>query len=335
MTQPAPNQKRAWRGTLLRIGGSVAMLALLFWLLPLNELWAAIRRVPPALFAGVLVLYLCTHTLAVAKWRMMVNLAGAGLNFAQSAQCYFTGLFGNVFLPSIVGGDVIRAGLAMRWGKNRAGTLFGSLLDRILDVASLGMLAAIGAMMLPGALDEQSRKVFWALAVVFALAGAGGIALALFTPARKFPRKVRRKLVKLRQAMRSMARQPLRMLLAFALAMVIQSSFAMLTAVLAAPCGLDLPLRVWFFAWPLAKVAALLPVTQGGIGVREAALAALLLPFGAPAVLTVAVGLVWEVVLVTGGLIAGATALLLSRVNGGKPAAAAAFDGATATIQIK
>jgi glycosyltransferase 2 family protein len=36
------------------------------------------------------------------------------------------------------------------------------------------------------------------------------------------------------------------------------------------------------FAWPLAKIAAVVPITQGGIGVREAALVVLLAPFGAP-----------------------------------------------------
>ncbi len=310
--------KSPWRGAALRIGGSVAMLSLLFWLLPLDELWAAIQRVPAGLFAGVMAIYLMAHTMAAGKWRMMVNLAGAGLNFPQALQCYFTGLFGNVFLPSIVGGDVIRAGLAMRWGKNRPGTLFGSLLDRLLDVASLGLLAGIGALLLPGVLDAQSRRVFWMLTAAFALAGAGGLAVIWLMPVRKFPFKARRKLAKLRHAMRSMARRPGRVALALLLAMLIQGSFAMLTAALAKPCGLDLPLRVWFFAWPLAKVAALLPVTQGGIGVREAALAALLLPFGAPAVLTVAVGLVWEVVLIIGGLIGGAAAAMLSRVNDAK-----------------
>jgi len=43
------------------------------------------------------------------------------------------------------------------------------------------------------------------------------------------------------------------------------------------------PLYVWLFAWPLGRISVLLPVTQGGIGVREAALAA----FGAAPVLTV------------------------------------------------
>jgi len=85
----------------------------------------------------------------------------------------------------------------------------------------------------------------------------------------------------------------------------------LLTARLAEYCGLDLPLQVWLFAWPLAKLAAVLPLTQGGIGVREAALVGLLAPFGAPGHLVLAAGLVWEAVVIAGGLIAGAVALAL------------------------
>jgi len=102
------------------------------------------------------------------------------------------------------------------------------------------------------------------------------------------------------------------------MAMVAQLAFIELSVLLARACGLDLPFRVWMFAWPLAKLSAALPITQGGIGVREAALAALLVPFGAPAVLTVAAGLAWEAIVVSGALVAGATSLLIGRVSGGE-----------------
>jgi len=64
-------------------------------------------------------------------------------------------------------------------------------------------------------------------------------------------------------------------------------------------------------AWPLAKIAAVLPITQGGIGVREAAL--VVLPLGAPASEVLATGIVWEGVIISGGLLAGLTAFLLRR----------------------
>jgi uncharacterized membrane protein YbhN (UPF0104 family) len=61
----------------------------------------------------------------------------------------------------------------------------------------------------------------------------------------------------------------------------------------------------------LAKLSAVLPVTQGGVGVREAALAVLFASFGVPAALAVAVGLVWQAVVITGGVVSGPLAMAL------------------------
>ena len=49
------------------------------------------------------------------------------------------------------------------------------------------------------------------------------------------------------------------------------------------------------------------------MGIREAVLVALLLPFGAASSLTLAAGLIWEGVIIAGGLIAGWLAFLLRR----------------------
>jgi len=125
--------------------------------------------------------------------------------------------------------------------------------------------------------------------------------------------RFRRRLARLRHALRSVARRPQVLLYGWAAGVFIQATFLILTARLAAACGLELPLRVWLFAWPLAKLAAVLPLTQGGIGVREAALVALLAPFGAASHLVLAAGLVWESIILAGGVIAGGVAILLRR----------------------
>jgi uncharacterized membrane protein YbhN (UPF0104 family) len=132
--------------------------------------------------------------------------------------------------------------------------------------------------------------------------------------------RFRRRLARLRHALRSVSKRPGVLVLGWLLGTGIQTSFLLLTALLAEYCGLKLPPSVWLFAWPLAKLVAVLPLTQGGIGLREAALVALLSPLGAPGPLVLAAGLVWEAVVITGGLIAGAVALAL-RSRGEPPPA--------------
>jgi glycosyltransferase 2 family protein len=251
----------------------------------------------------------------VVKWRLMVNTAGAGLNYVQATRCYFAGLFGSLFLPSVIGGDLARAALAMRYGKTRAGVLLGSVVDRIIDFAGLILLAIIGAFLAPRALEVQSRHAFEWVAVV-ALLGCLLVVVALaLTPIRRLSFRMRRRVVRLRHAARSMIRRPAAVLLALCISLVSQLSFIVISLGLAEACGLRLAFQAWLFAWPLAKLFAAVPVTQGGIGVREAALAGLLAPFGAKPALAVAAGLAWEAVVIGGGLLAGGLALASTRLG--------------------
>jgi hypothetical protein len=299
--------------TLLHYGGSAVVLFLLFRFLSGRKIWQTVETLPARLWIFVLVGYLATHCIGVTKWRLMVSVAGSGMRWLQAARCYFAGLFGSLFLPSLIGGDLVRAGMAMRIGRSKAGVLLGSLVDRSVDLVALGLLAGAGALLVPGSLGPKDRRIFALLGGIALVGTAIVVAIAAFLPARRFSYRMKRRFVRVRIAARSMARRPGAVFTALILAVSAQIVFIVLNTALAEACGLHLAFRVWLFAWPLAKLSAAIPITQGGIGVREAALAALLLPFGAPAVLSVAAGIAWEAIVIAGGLVAGLASFLMSR----------------------
>jgi len=311
-------RSRAWLVVVLRWLAAFVVLGMLIHFLPLRPLREAIQRVPITRFLAILFGYLLAHSVGIAKWRMVVNASGAQLDYPTSAQCYAGGLFATLFLPSIIGGDVVRLAVGLRRSPNPAAVLAGNVADRFLDMTAQAGLVLLGIVLLPGSLKARVEADVRTGAVI-----SGGTLLAvlvlfllLYKPlvsGRSV--RFRRKLARLRHALRALSRQPLILFFGWMLGTAIQSTFLILTALLAISCGLLLPLRVWFFAWPLAKLAALLPLTQGGIGVREAALVGLLFPFGAPAPLVLASGLVWEGVVVVGGLIAGFVAFWLRRAE--------------------
>ncbi len=288
------------------------MLALLFTALPFGDIAAAIRSVPPAVWPAALLAYMTLHLVGVVKWRLLVNTAGAGLSFRTAARAYYMGLFGNTFLPSIVGGDVVRAGVALRASRSKSGLVLGSLIDRLLDILGLAAVAGIGALLSPRALDGQSRRIFLTLGALLTVAAIGGLVVLAVVPVRRFPWKVRRTLVQVRRAVRATIQRPQALVQAFLLGMLLQTLLTVLNWWLGRVIGIEIPLYVWLFVWPLAKIAGLLPLTQNGIGVREAAQAVLFAPFGVSAAKAVATGLVFEVVIISGGLLGGALAFLLS-----------------------
>ena len=317
-------RSRGWWLIVLRWAASLLILGVLLHFVPLAPLSTAIARVPVSIFLAALLAYLLVHCLGVAKWRMVVNAAGAELDFATSAQCYFGGLFGTLFLPSIVGGDVVRLAVGLQRSPRPAAVLAGNLVDRFIDVTAQAGLVLLGLMLVPeldlvpDELEDRLENAFVGIVVGLVL-----LLVVMFLLRKQIlggrSVRFRRRLARLRHAMRSVSKR--RRILAFCwiLGTCIQTAFLILTASLAVYCGLTLPLRAWLFAWPLAKLAAVLPLTQGGIGVREAALVALLAPFGAPGHLVLAAGLVWEGVVIAGGLIAGALALILRKRFGEPP----------------
>jgi hypothetical protein len=302
----------SWHRAALRIGVSAAVLALLFVFIPFSEVMAAMQRLTPATWAAGLLIYLCLHLIGVVKWRLMINTAGAALTFPQAVRAYYAGLFGNTFLPSIVGGDFVRAGVAFRVARSKAGLLFGSLIDRILDFVGLAAVAGFGALLVPRALDPQSRQVFLVVIALLVLMGLATLALLAVLPPRRFGFGVKRKLVRVRMAVRSVSRRPGALAAAFILGITLQSLQVVLNAWLGVQAGIDIPIYVWLFVWPLAKMSGIAP-TQNGIGVREAAQVALFLPFGVPAGLALAVALVFEVIVIGGGLVAGLIAWLIGQ----------------------
>ena len=309
---------RGWLLIILRWAAALVVLGTLLHFLPLAPLREAIARVPVSSFFAVLAGYLLAHGVGVAKWRMVVNAAGAELDFATSAQCYFGGLFGTLFLPSIVGGDVVRLAVGLQRSPRPAGVLTGNLVDRFLDVTAQAGLVVLGLLLVPE-LDLVPENAEGTVQNVLLGTVCGLIALLglLFLLRKRIlggrSVRFRRRLARLRHALRSVSKRPRALVLGWLMGASMQLAFLMLAAQLAIYCGLTLPLRAWLFAWPLAKLAAVLPLTQGGIGVREAALVALLSPFGAPGHLVLAAGLVWEGVVIAGGLVAGVAALVLRR----------------------
>lgn len=174
---PSPDPRTQQKGSLhplvrglLRYGGSAIVLILLFRFLPGRQILQTLETLPVHLCLLVVVSYLVTHCLGVGKWRLMVNTSGADLNYLRAANCYFAGLFGSLVLPSLIGGDLVRAALAMRYERAKPGVLPVSVIDRIVDFVGLILLAIVGAVPAPPAVHPQSRRVF----VWFAAAGVAG-----------------------------------------------------------------------------------------------------------------------------------------------------------------
>jgi uncharacterized membrane protein YbhN (UPF0104 family) len=298
---------RLWSRTAI----SALLLLTLAAVLPREKLFEAIHRIHWQTLALAIPIFVAIHCIGVWKWRLLVNRAGAQFSPAESTRLYFAGLFGNLFLPSVAGADVVMVSMAFQRPGRRAGILIGSIVNRVLDLVALALLAGLAAVFSPGSLNSGSARILQ-VGVLSALVVAGALVLAalLFDPDR-LPERLGALYRDQRGAFESL-RNPRLMAAPLAGSALLQFGLILLTAWIASVSGFRIPLLAWIVAWPLAKLVALLPITLAGIGARELALAALLAPFGVEPEQTMTVGLAWEAVMIGGSLVAGAIAKALA-----------------------
>jgi glycosyltransferase 2 family protein len=308
--RPTPERRRFPLKWVIRICGSIAVLGLTFWFLPRRAVWQAMTLLPLRIWLLSLAAFMVGHVVSAFKWRLLMGSAEIPIGRAITA--HFAGLTANLCLPGAAGGDVVRAGLVLHHAKNKAPIAVGSLADRVLDTLGLLLLAALGTA-LTVTKNESSLGLVIKLALLVTAGIGGALALVLLLPRLPLPPKFRPFVQATSEAVSTLKRRPAALVGCLCLSMSVQSAFIAVNILLATNSGLYLPAAAWFFAWPLAKLLALAPISLGGLGVREASLAALLAPLGASPPLVVAVGLLWQSILFASGLLGGGVLLLFTR----------------------
>ncbi len=292
---------------------SVSVVAVLVTVASTDGLRQAFGEVRGSIWVASLAVFLAGHALNAAKYRWLLQDPHATLGLCLRA--HFAGLVANLGLPGVAGGDVVRATYLLPHGVSTKAATVASVLDRLVDTATLGLLIGVGALVagIPPALSAANIGVRWPLVgtAVVALALAG-VALVV----RK--RKKGGAGGSLRTLAADVRLRAGALAAAAVVTAVVQSAFVMTNVWMAADLGLDIGIAPWFVAWPLSKIIAVLPISLGGIGVREAALVSLLAPFGAPSALVFASGLLWQGVLIASGLLG----LAIGSLVGASPAPA-------------
>ena len=83
--------------------------------------------------------------LAVAgRWHVLMHSAGTGIIPRQSIRLTFAMLFASNFLPTTIGGDVVRYAGAVRLGFDNAISLASLVVDRLVGMTGMAMALPFG-----------------------------------------------------------------------------------------------------------------------------------------------------------------------------------------------
>ena len=268
-TQPAPPRRAPWKWALRVVIGVAIVTLLLSRRDAAAQVAQTLRSVPIWVIFGAVLFYWAGQILSAWKWQLLLRARGAQVSLVTCCRIYAAGMFGNLWLPTNVGGDALRATLlAARVPElGKADALASIAVERGCGFAALLVIAA-SALLVRGADNRGWQTLAIASAIVAALGLMLWALLRLKHP----------KIARLREALSFYARSRQRGVLwqAMALSLAFQISQVGLNLGLAWASGLDLPAHIFWWLGPLLSLSSLIPAGIGGLGVREAAAVALL-----------------------------------------------------------
>lgn len=278
----------------IRAAVSVTVVVLLITVVPLPAILSALSRVRLWAWIVSVLGFFAGHYCNAWKLQLLIGRHAVPLSSCVRAQ--YAGLVANLGLPGLAGGDLVRATYLMPVAGTRRVAL-ASAADRLIDTASVLTLVVIAlplAGVPPALATVVSGVMVWVIAGIAALVViAAGV--LLMRRGGRLPKV-------LTQGLDALRSRRAAVLTAFAISLGVQAAFVLTNMWLARQVGVETGAAAWFVAWPLAKLVAVLPVSLGGIGVREAALVSLLSPYGAPREAVLASGFLWQAVLTLTGL---------------------------------
>ena len=137
------------RQRVVQLIGTILAIVLIFLLLR-EDGWTAVvnamKQIDAIDLFWVTLLFLVSRIAVVCRWHVLLRSGGVDISFKDSAMLTFTGLFASNFLPTTIGGDVLRLAGAMKMGYDRAVCLASIVADRLIGMFGMSMAAPLGLM---------------------------------------------------------------------------------------------------------------------------------------------------------------------------------------------
>ncbi|MCS6975698.1 MAG: flippase-like domain-containing protein [Gemmatales bacterium] len=294
-TEATATPRRKWLGLVARL---VIGLGILAWLIHRTD-WEPLALIVGGarldLCLAALGLYCLAQVISSYRWKLLAQAVGFTTPLHRLIALYFVGMFFNLFLPTSMGGDVVRAWLLAGKPGRRWPAILSVFSERFAGLMMLLLLACLASLVNVRVLPWWSLLLVWG-------ATAGGFLFVLLLPllGRRFQRfrEMTHALSLYRSQHRTLA-------VVSGLSLLVQIAGILQVWILSQALGLDAPWTTLAVVVPLVTLLTMLPISVNGVGVREAFLMLLLAPVGVSEAQAVALGLLWLAMLATASLLGG------------------------------
>lgn len=310
---------------LAKAGVSIALLLLLLSRVDIGRLWQVARAASVPWLSGALALYYLMIAVSAWRWGLLLDAQGVHFPFKRLSGSFLVATFFNNFLPSNIGGDVIRiADTAPAAGSRTLATTV-VLIDRGIGLLGLVLIAAVGATL--GArftasdLRPLSPGLLWA---------GFGAATLIAAPALLKPESFTRllqplrvlhaewidvRLARLTNALTRFRETPAALAGCFIGAIVVQAVLVLFYVAIAHSMRIPVGFSELSLIVPVSFIVQMLPISLNGFGVREATFGFYFTRLGLPLESALLVSFVGAAVIMLFSLSGGAVYLARTRAQ--------------------
>ncbi len=265
--------------TALKLLVSLGLLAVLFARTDTGSLWRSLRTASLPWVLAALGLYLVQMLISAWRWGLLLRAQGVRLTERRLLASYLVAAFFNNFLPSNIGGDVIRIRDTSRPARSRALATTVVLVDRGIGLMGLVLVAAVGASatgvhgaravpILPSWL--WGSLLFATLVSAPAVMAPSGVGRLLRPLTVLHPEWVGGQIARLTDTLTRFREHPSSLVWGFCGAVTVQGMLVVYYAAVARSLNIPISMAQLAVIVPLSFVVQLVPVSVNGFGVREA-----------------------------------------------------------------
>ena len=240
----------------------------------------ALRQADAGWLALGWICYGGVEVLATVRWQMLLRIQGIMLGWLRTLGIVMIGLFFNMFLPGLIGGDVMRLYFVFQCVPGRkTGATPSVVMDRLFGLFSIVFLGGVSLALRFGWFKLSGATLDIAYLALGLLAGGAVLMLFLFAAIgfgllRKLPRRTpfRKSIIESGDAL--ILYRDHRVVMAVAFFITIVSHIAYYLSYYCAAQSLHAAGRVAGLAdmlsiMPLVNTVTSIPISFGGAGVRE------------------------------------------------------------------
>jgi hypothetical protein len=292
----------------LKAAVSVAVPAFAFSRLDAAAVWRAVAAADPTAWFLACAVHTARPVFAALRWRILLRQVSEDrFTYFDLLKLYWIAGFFNSFLPTTVGGDVVRVWGLFDSSTERRRALWTILVERLLGAAALCAFAILGMFLLRGVKGEGAAMFPRVFPLVLAVSSAVAVGLpALMAPlGRRTPFSSLLHRVARLFGLDEGERPGLGLgpgLAAFLLSAAYQGAGILAVCLLGVAVGDDSPGALYLLAVPVAWLAGLAPVSLNGLGVREGVFVWVASAAGMPGEAAAGISVLWLSLLVVSGL---------------------------------